>query len=186
MFYEFNGKKPVIGDDTYVSETALLIGDVIIGSRCYIGHGVILRGDYGTIDIGDEVTVEEGVIVHAPPGECCSIGNGVVIGHGAIVHAKSIGENAGIGMGAILSLRSEIGQETIVAEGGVVKQEQCVPASIVLAGNPAKRTRDISEKDRDFWAYSRKVYSDLTQKYLAKGMHALNSPQGRRTQKETL
>ena len=89
-------------------------------------------------------------------------------------------------MGAILSVRSEIGQETIVAEGAVVKQGQCVPASIVVAGNPAKRTRDISAKDRDFWAYSRKVYRDLTQKYLAKGMHALNSPEGRRTQKETL
>ena len=77
MFYEFNGKKPVIGDDTYVSETALLIGDVIIGSRCYIGHGVILRGDYGTIDIGDEVTVEEGVIVHAPPGNVVPLVKGL-------------------------------------------------------------------------------------------------------------
>jgi carbonic anhydrase/acetyltransferase-like protein (isoleucine patch superfamily) len=109
VFYEFDGKEPVIGDDTYVSETALVIGDVKIGNNCYIGHGVILRGDYGTIDIKDEVTIEEGVVVHAPPGECCSISKGVVIGHGAIVHAKSVGENAGIGMGAILSVRSEIG-----------------------------------------------------------------------------
>jgi carbonic anhydrase/acetyltransferase-like protein (isoleucine patch superfamily)/ubiquinone/menaquinone biosynthesis C-methylase UbiE len=177
VFYEFDGKKPVIGDDTYVSETALLIGDVRIGGYCYIGHGVILRGDYGTIDIGNGVTVEEGVIVHAPPGECCSINEGVVIGHGAIVHAKSVGENAGIGMGAILSVRSEIGQETVVAEGAVVKQGQSVPASIVVAGNPAKKTRDISAKDRDFWAYSRKVYRDLAQKYLSKGMHALSLPE---------
>jgi carbonic anhydrase/acetyltransferase-like protein (isoleucine patch superfamily) len=176
VLYGFDGKEPAVGDDTYVSETALLIGDVKIGSRCYIGHGVILRGDYGAIDISDEATIEEGVIVHAPPGECCSIGRGVVVGHGAIVHARSVGENAGIGMGAILSVRSEIGQETVVAEGAVVKQGQYVPASIVVAGNPAKKTRDISAKDRDFWAYSRRVYGDLAKKYLVEGMHVLSPP----------
>jgi carbonic anhydrase/acetyltransferase-like protein (isoleucine patch superfamily) len=173
VFYEFDGKKPVIGDDTYVSETALLIGDVRIGNHCYIGHGAILRGDYGTIDIRNGVTVEEGVIVHAPPGECCSIAEGVVIGHGAIIHAKSVGENTGIGMGAILSIRSEIGRETVVAEGAVVKQGQSVPGSIVVAGNPAKKTRDITAKDRDFWAYSRKVYRDLALKYLTIGMQCI-------------
>ena len=176
MFYRFDGKEPVIGANTYVSETALLIGDVRIGKRCYIGHGVILRGDYGTIEIDDEVTIEEGVIVHAPPGECCSISKGVVIGHGAIVHAKSVGKNAGIGMGAILSVRSEIGQETVVAEGAVVKQGQQVPGSILVAGNPAKKIRDVSQKDRDLWDYTRKLYGNLVLKYLAIDMEKLEIP----------
>jgi carbonic anhydrase/acetyltransferase-like protein (isoleucine patch superfamily) len=176
VFYRFDGKEPIIGADTYVSETALLIGDVRIGNRCYIGHGIILRGDYGTIEIGDGVTVEEGVVIHAPPGECCSIGKGVVIGHGAIVHAKSVGENAGIGIGAILSVRSEIGQETVVAEGAVVKQGQRVPGAIIVAGNPAKKVRDVSQKDRDFWDYTRKLYGNLAQKYLAIGMEKIETP----------
>jgi carbonic anhydrase/acetyltransferase-like protein (isoleucine patch superfamily) len=176
MFYRFDGKEPIVGEKAYISETALLIGDVKIGKRCYIGHGIILRGDYGTIEIGDEVTVEEGVIVHAPPGECCSIGKGVVIGHGAIVHAKSIGENAGIGMGSILSLRSEIGRETVVAEGAVVKQGQQIAGSILVAGNPAKKIRDVSQKDRDLWDYTRKLYGNLAQKYLAIGMKKIETP----------
>ena len=173
MFYRFDGKEPVVGAGTYVSETALLIGDVRIGSRCYIGHGAILRGDYGTIDITDEVTVEEGVIVHAPPGQCCSVGKGAVFGHGAIIHAKSVGENAGIGMGAILSVYSSIEYESVVAEGSVVKRGQTIPGGIIVAGNPAKKMRDISEKDRDFWAYTRKIYRDLAQKYLAIGMECI-------------
>lgn len=176
MLYGFDGRQPVIGTGTYVSETATVIGDVRIGKHCYIGHGAILRGDYGTIEIGDEVTVEEGAVVHAPPGECCSIGKGVVIGHGAIVHAKSVGENAGIGMGSILSLRSEIGQETVVAEGAVVKQGQQVPGSILVAGNPAKKIRDVSQKDRDLWDYTRKLYGNLAQKYLAIGMEKIETP----------
>ncbi len=176
MFYGFDGKEPVIGNGTYVSETATLIGDVRIGQYCYIGHGAILRGDYGTIEIGDEATIEEGVIVHAPPGECCLIHRGVVVGHGAIVHAKSIGENVGIGMGAILSVRSEIGKESVIAEGAVVKQRQHIPEAVLPAGTPARKIRDITQKDRDFWAYSRQVYVDLAQKYLAIGMKKIEIP----------
>jgi carbonic anhydrase/acetyltransferase-like protein (isoleucine patch superfamily) len=173
MFYRFDGKQPTIGEGTYVSETATVIGDVRIGERCYIGHGAILRGDYGVIVIGNESAVEEGVIIHAPPDDRCSIGDGVVIGHGAIIHAKSIGDSAGIGMGAILSIRSEIGQGSVVAEGAVVKQGQIVPEGIVVAGNPAKKIKDMLRKDVDFWAHSRQIYVNLAVKYLKLGMERL-------------
>jgi len=170
MFYRFDGKQPIIGSETYVSETASVIGDVRIGSNCYIGHGVILRGDYGTIDIGDETSVEEGVVVHAPPGEFCSIGHNVVIGHGAIVHAKTVGNRAGIGMGAILSVWSEIGHGSIVAEGSVVKRYQKILPEIIVAGNPAKKIRDVSKKERDFWDWTNRLYIDLAGKYCEIGM----------------
>jgi carbonic anhydrase/acetyltransferase-like protein (isoleucine patch superfamily) len=170
MFYCFDGNEPFIGSGTYVSETANLIGDVRIGNRCYIGHGAILRGDYGAIVIGDECSVEEGVIIHAPPEEVCEIGDGVVIGHGAIIHSRSIGNRAGIGMGAVLSIRSEIGVGSVVAEGAVVKQGQVITESIVVAGNPARKIKDMSDKDIDFWKHSRQIYVDLAQKYLKIGM----------------
>ena len=94
MRYRFREMEPQYGKDTYVSELALLIGDVRIGDNCYIGHGAILRGDYGTIEIGSGTAVEEGVIIHAPPNEVCRIGNRVTLGHGAIIHSRYIGENA--------------------------------------------------------------------------------------------
>ncbi|HEX2966073.1 MAG TPA: gamma carbonic anhydrase family protein [Syntrophorhabdaceae bacterium] len=177
MFYEYDEKVPVIGDETYVSETAIIIGNVHIGNNCYIGHGAILRGDYGGIEIGDKTIIEEGVIIHAPPDERCSIRDGVVIGHGAVVHAKFIGENAGIGMGAILSVRSEIGDGTVIAEGAVIKQNQVIAPEIMVAGNPARKMRDITEKDQDFWAYSRQLYIDLAKKYLAIGMRRIERNQ---------
>jgi carbonic anhydrase/acetyltransferase-like protein (isoleucine patch superfamily) len=171
MFFRFDGKQPQVGKrGTYVSETAQVIGDVRIGDLCYIGHGAILRGDYGTIEIGDGTAIEEGVIVHAPPEDRCSIGQGVTIGHGAIVHAKRIGDFAGIGMGAILSIRSEIGEGSIIAEGAVVKKEQKIPESIIAGGNPARKIKDVTERERDFWNYGRKVYRDLAQKYCDIGM----------------
>ncbi|HVN24522.1 MAG TPA: gamma carbonic anhydrase family protein [Syntrophorhabdales bacterium] len=171
MLFSFDGRVPSTGDDTYVSETAQVIGDVRIGNSCYVGHGAILRGDYGTILVGDESVIEEGVVVHAPPGERCAIGNRVVVGHGAIVHARSIGDSVTIGMGAILSIRSEVGSRSIVAEGAVVKQEQQVAASVVVAGNPSKKVRDSTKDDMDRQNYSVELYAGLAKKYLSIGMH---------------
>ncbi len=170
MFYSFDGRVPSVGDATYVSETARVIGDVRIGQNCYVGHGAILRGDYGSILVGNEAVIEEGVVVHAPPDESCSIGNRVVVGHGAIVHARSIGDGAMIGMGAILSIRSEIGNQSIVAEGAVVKQGQQVEASVVIAGNPSRKVREISKEDMDRQDYSVELYAKLAKKYLEVGM----------------
>ena len=174
MFYSFDGKAPSVGNGTYVSETAQIIGDVTIGRNCYIGHGAILRGDYGTIEVGNEAVIEEGVLVHAPPDETCMIGNRVVVGHGAIIHAKSIGDSALVGMGAILSIRSEIGGQSFIAEGAVVKMGQKVPASVVMAGNPSRKVREITSNDTDHQNYSIELYTNLAKRYLEVGMKKVN------------
>jgi len=170
MIYEFDGRRPAIGDDTYVSETATVIGNVVIGDKCYIGHGAILRGDYGRIEIGEGTAVEEGVIIHAPPGETNRIGSRVTIGHGAIIHGKAIGDNTVIGMGAVLSIRSEIGEGSIIAEGCVVKMKQVIPPDVVVAGNPGRIARAKSPKDHESWDWVKQLYVDLAKKYLEKGM----------------
>ena len=175
MLYSFDGKSPVVGKDTYVSETAAVIGDVVIGDNCYIGHGAILRGDYGTITVGNGSAVEEGVVIHAPPSQRCEIGCRVTIGHGAIVHAAHVGDEATIGMGAVLSIRSAIGAWSIVAEGAVVKREQVVPEETVVAGNPARVVRKVSDKDRETWGWGKQLYIDLAARYLRVGMHRLSS-----------
>ena len=176
MLYQFDGKRPIVGEKAYVSDTARVIGDVVIGGCCYIGHGAILRGDYGRIEIGNGTAVEEGAIVHAPPDDVNHIGRHVTIGHGAVVHGKQIGDFAVVGMGAILSIFSEIGQWTIIAEGSVVKMKQSIPARVVAAGNPARIVRDLSEKDQAFWTWGKQLYVDLAEKYLNIGMQPLPDP----------
>jgi carbonic anhydrase/acetyltransferase-like protein (isoleucine patch superfamily) len=170
MLYKFDGKQPTVGQDTYVSDLARVIGDVVIGAQCYIGHGAILRGDYGRIEIGDGTAVEEGVIIHAPPGDTNRIGNRVTIGHAAVVHCKALGNHAVIGMGSILSIWSEIGEWAIVAEGTVVKLKQTIPPKVVAAGNPARIVREIAAKDVEFWNWGKQLYIDLAKKYLDEGM----------------
>jgi carbonic anhydrase/acetyltransferase-like protein (isoleucine patch superfamily) len=171
MLYEFDGNQPVVGKDSYISEIAHVIGNVVIGNNCYIGHGVILRGDYGRIEIGDGTALEEGTFVHAGPGKTFKIGNKVTVGHCAVLHGECIHDNVVIGMGAIVSLFSEIGEWAIVAEGSIVKSKQIVPPRAVVAGNPAKYVRDIKERDMEFWNSGKQAYIDLAKKYLDIGMN---------------
>lgn len=173
MLYSFDGKQPSIGKDTYVSETALVIGDVTIGDNCYIGHGAILRGDYGRIEIGSGTAVEEGVVMHAPPKETCKVGEKVTLGHGAIIHSQEICDMAVIGMGAVLSIWAKIGSWAIVAEGTVVKMKQEIPGNVVVAGSPAKVVREVEDRDKEFWTDGKQLYIDLAAKYLKIGMHAV-------------
>jgi carbonic anhydrase/acetyltransferase-like protein (isoleucine patch superfamily) len=114
--YRFEGRKPQVGEGSFVAESALVIGNVQIGRDAYIGHGVILRGDYGTIVIGEGTAIEEGAIVHARPDDRTVFGRFVTLGHGAMVHNAQIKDYAVIGMRATISDYSIVGEWTIIGE----------------------------------------------------------------------
>ncbi len=174
MLYSFDNRKPKIGNETYVSESALVIGDVRVGNNCYIGHGAILRGDYGSIDIGDGSAMDEGVVIDAPPGRTCRIGAKVTVGHGAIIHSNSIGDFVVIGMGAVLSIGAEIGERSIIAEGTIVRMRQEIPSGVVVGGNPAIIIRKVSSEEKNRQNRTKQLYIDLAKKYLDIGMHRLD------------
>ena len=96
--YEVNGRRPVIGQGSWIAPTAQIIGDVRIGSNCYIGYGAVIRGDYGTIIIGNGSAVEEMVMIHARPGGLTDIGESVTIGHMAMIHNCKLCSFCVIGM----------------------------------------------------------------------------------------
>ncbi len=173
MLFEFDGNSPRISKNAYVSETAQVIGDVTIGDNCYVGHGAILRGDYGKIEIGSGTAVEEGVIIHAPPKGLHLIGKSVTLGHGAVLHGNIIGDFSVIGMGAILSIFSETGEWSIVGEGSLVRANQNIPSNAVAVGNPAKVVRDVNNGDRELWTYGKQVYVDLAKKHLDQPMRLI-------------
>ena len=121
MIYEFESKRPKIDPSAYISDSAIVIGDVTIGARCYVGPGAVIRGDERPIYIGDESAVEDLCVIHVGGPDAktdgCHIGKRVTIGHGAMVHGNYIRDGANIGMGAIVSLFADIGEYTVVAEG---------------------------------------------------------------------
>ena len=163
--YEFEGRRPIVAKDAYVSETADVIGKVEIGVKCFIGPGARIKGDYGTILIGDETSVQENCVIHARPGQTCIIGRGCTIGHGSILHNCTIHDGAVVGMGAIISDWAVVGEDSVVGEGAVVRQSAEIPPEKIAVGVPARVVGDIDEKTREFQKLARQVYSALAGRY---------------------
>ena len=163
--YEFEGRRPTIATSAFVAETAIIIGDVRLAEDVYIGHGAILRGDYGTIDIKSQSAVEEGAILHINPGAVCRIGHRVTIGHGAKLHCLELADSAVVGIGSILSFNVKIGEWSIVAEGAVVPNGKIIPPGVIVAGNPACEIGKVNDRHRKFWNYGKDIYVDLAARY---------------------
>ncbi len=140
----------------------------MIGPRSYIGPCAVIRGDAARIEIGEETAIEDGVIIHAGGGDVklCRIGRRVTIGHGAIVHARFIGPEASIGIGAILSVNCEIGEGSIVAEAAMVPRNKRVEARTLVAGVPAKTLRALEDRDYESWQKTKDWYVELAARYL--------------------
>jgi phenylacetic acid degradation protein len=163
--YEFEGRKPVIGANTYTSPTASVIGKVTIGEECYIAPGAVVKGDYGEIRIGNGVSVQDNVIVHARPGELTVIGTDVTLGHGCIIHNATVRDDAVIGMGAIVSDYATIGVWSIVGEGAVIRQNFEIPDGKIAVGVPAKIIADVQEHHKEELSRYKETYRDLAKRY---------------------
>lgn len=163
--YQFGDRVPEIGRGCYVSDSARVIGDVVIGNNCYIGHGAILRGDYGSIRLGKGTAVEENTLIHIRPEGLSVLGERVTIGHGAIIHGDRIDDFAVIGMGAIISMYVIIGRWSIVAEGCVLTQGTEIGPEKFVTGIPGKVVGDIQDRHKDYWIWGKQLYVDLAKSY---------------------
>ena len=172
--YSFEDRVPRLGEGTFVHELAAVIGDVRTGKDCFIGPGAVLRGDYGTIILGDGVSVEDNVVIHARPGEVARIGDRVTLGHGCVVHNCTVEEDVVIGMGAVVSDYAVIGRWAVVAEGAVVKNRTEVPPETVVAGVPARVVGEVSDEYKETWSRFKAIYSDLASRRYPRGLKRLD------------
>jgi phenylacetic acid degradation protein len=153
--FEFNGMRPRIDSSAYVDPSAVVIGDVTIGARCYIGPHASLRGDFGAI------VVEDGCVLHVGIGETCRLGVNSHVGHGAIVHGATLEPDTMIGMNAVVMDGATIGATTIVAACAFVKAGYDVPRGVLLAGVPGRVVRRLSDSEIDAKANGTRIYQQL-------------------------
>ncbi|MEF8874160.1 MAG: gamma carbonic anhydrase family protein [Candidatus Thermoplasmatota archaeon] len=163
--YEFEGRRPDVDDTAYVSHSAEIVGDVTIGKDCFIGPGAKIKGDYGTVVVGDNTNIQENCVVHARPGEKTVIGDWVTVGHGAIIHGPEIKDYAVIGMGAIISDFAVIGEWSVVGEGALVTNEKEIPDEKVAVGVPAKIVKEVDEEYKEKWRKYKETYKELSTRY---------------------
>jgi carbonic anhydrase/acetyltransferase-like protein (isoleucine patch superfamily) len=145
--YALNDVHPQIAADAYVAPGAQVIGRVAIGSRASVWFNAVIRGDNDPITIGAGSNVQDGAMIHADPGVPTTIGSGVTIGHHAIVHSATIGDNSLIGMGATLLNRSIIGANSIVGANSLVTEGKSFPDGSLIVGAPAKVVRALTEAE---------------------------------------
>ncbi len=164
----YGDKTPVVGDGTFVAETAVLVGDVEIGVRSSIWYGVVLRGDVFHIRVGDEVSLQDNAVVHVTSGQHATvIGNRVTVGHSVVLHGCTIGDGCIIGMGAIVMDRASIARNCIVGAGALVTPGTEIPECTLVIGSPAKPKRSLTADELAWIQSSADHYVELAERYLA-------------------
>ncbi|HYY62743.1 MAG TPA: phenylacetic acid degradation protein PaaY [Burkholderiales bacterium] len=142
--YAIDGIVPVVEPSAYVHPSAVLIGDVIVAARAYIGPCASLRGDFGRIVVEEGANIQDHCTMHGFPGKDTVAGTESTIGHGAILHGCVVRRGALIGMNAVVNDNAEVGEDAVVAALAFVKAETRIPARSLAAGIPARVLRELS------------------------------------------
>jgi gamma-carbonic anhydrase len=139
------GFAPQFGEECYLAETAVVIGNAVMGDHCSVWFNAVVRGDVNSIRVGDRVNIQDGAVLHCTYERAAlTIGNDVSIGHNAIVHGCTIKDKVLIGMGAIVMDHAVVGEGSVIAAGAVVLQNTVVEPGSLMAGVPAKRVGPVS------------------------------------------
>lgn len=162
--YSLEGITPVVHPDAFVHETAVLIGDVLIGAGCYIGPHASLRGDFGRIVVAQGANLQDTCVMHSFPGKDCVVERDGHIGHGAVLHGCRVGANAMVGMNAVVMDDAVIGESSIVGAVALVPAKfVCPPRSLVM-GVPAKIKRALSDTEIEWKTRGTLEYQQLARR----------------------
>ncbi len=131
----------------YLAPGAYIIGDVTLGKDVGIWYNAVVRGDTGSIFIGDGSNVQDNCTLHTDAGHSIHIGRGVSIGHGAIVHGCTVGDNSVVGMGSILLNGCVVGRNCIIGAGALITGKMNIPDNSVVVGNPGRILRQMTEEE---------------------------------------
>jgi carbonic anhydrase/acetyltransferase-like protein (isoleucine patch superfamily) len=163
---EYEGKTPDVADDAYLAPTAVLIGDVRVGTGASIWFGAVLRGDNSHIVIGDGSNVQDNCVIHCAEGLPTIVGANVTIGHMAMLEGCTIGDGSLVGMGAIVLQRAKVGDASLIAAGAVVGEGVEIPDGVLAAGTPAKVKKALAGSSQHWVQTAAQEYQAKRLKYL--------------------
>jgi carbonic anhydrase/acetyltransferase-like protein (isoleucine patch superfamily) len=167
MIKYFENKQPHLGENVYISETAMVIGDVTLGDEVNIWFGAVLRGDMHYIKIGNRTNIQDNSVVHVTTGVSpTNIGNGVTVGHGAIIHGCTIEDDCLIGMGAIIMDDAVIGTGSLIGASALIPPNMIIPPNSLVVGSPGKVVREVKDVEKEMILERPQEYIDLAAIYL--------------------
>lgn len=169
----FSDRTPVLGARVYIDPTALLIGDITIGEDSSVWPMAVIRGDMHRIQIGAKTSIQDHAVLHIthagpfnPEGWPLRIGSEVTVGHHAILHGCTIGDQVLVGIGAIIMDGAVIENRVMIGAGSLVPPGKILESGYLYIGSPCKKARALTEREQDFFAYSAGNYVRLKNEYL--------------------
>jgi len=148
QFQTFLRKKPTLGKNIYIAKGAVVFGDVTLGDNSSIWYNAVVRGDINRIVVGHHTNIQDNSVLHLADDYPCIVGNFVTIGHSAIVHACSIGDEVLVGMGATILDGARVGDQCLIGANSLVSVGTKIPAGSLVLGSPAKVVRKLTSKER--------------------------------------
>src|ERR671919_2010257 len=159
--YAIDGITPVVHPSAFVHPSAVLIGDVIVAARAYIGPCACLRGDFGRIVVEEGANIQDTCMLHGFPGKDTVVGAEATIGHGAVLHGCVVRRGALVGMNCVINDNAEVGEDAVVAALAFVKAEDTIPARSLAVGIPAKIVRTLSADELRWKKDNMQLYQQL-------------------------
>lgn len=174
MIRDFEGISPQLGEGVFVDETALVLGDVVLGDAVSVWPMSVLRGDVNAIRIGARTNIQDNSVLHVthdgpytPGGVALVVGEDVTVGHRVILHACDIGNRCLIGMGAVVMDKAVIEDEVLLGAGSLVPPGKRLKAGHLYRGSPAEQVRPLSEQERASLLYSAEHYVRIKNRHVA-------------------
>lgn len=165
--YELDGVAPQMAESAWVADSAQVMGDVVLGEEVGIWFGVVVRGDTASIRIGDRTNIQDLSVLHADVGMPLTIGSGVTVGHQAMLHGCTIGDDSLIGIGAIVLNGAKIGKACLVGAGALVTEGKEFADGSMIIGSPARVVRELSPEQLQGLRLSAQHYVDNAQRFKA-------------------
>ena len=163
--YRIDGQEPAVPADSWLAPSAELIGDVRLGHQVGIWFRAVIRADNTPIVVGDQTNVQEGVTMHSDPGAPLTVGRGCTIGHHAILHGCTIGDNVLVGMGATILNHAVVPDDCLVGAGALVTEGKTFAPGSLIVGSPARAVRTLTPEQVAGLRLSAALYADKQRVY---------------------
>jgi carbonic anhydrase/acetyltransferase-like protein (isoleucine patch superfamily) len=170
----FLGKKPTLGKGVYLAQGAVVLGDVTLGQYSSVWCNAVLRGDINRIVVGHHTNIQDNSVLHLADDFPCLLGNYVTVGHGAIVHACTVGDEVLVGMGSIILDGAVIGDQCLIGARALITQGTKIPPGSLVLGAPAKVVRKLTRTERAGLKKLADKYVRLAAYYSARGKQDVN------------